>query len=82
MKSLIYFKGKGMTSAACACISQVLRKEAHEREQDTSALSVAMKQCRSEQIAPHLIQAMHTMMTKKCLNPADISQLYQVLYSD
>ncbi|MFH4975545.1 hypothetical protein AB6A40_002254 [Gnathostoma spinigerum] len=68
---------QGMSAAACAHISQALRMEAHEREQDTSALYVALLQSPDEQIAPNLIQAMHTMMSKQCLNPADITQLYQ-----
>ncbi|MCP9257979.1 Negative elongation factor D [Dirofilaria immitis] len=67
----------GMPSAACAHISQVLRMEAHDREQDTSALHIALKQSHEEQITLNLLQAMHTMMSKQCLNPADISQLYQ-----
>lgn len=67
-----------MASAACAHISQVLRMEAHERDQDTSALHIALKQSHDEQLASNLLQAMHTMMSKQCLNPADITQLYQV----
>ncbi|VDK18290.1 unnamed protein product [Anisakis simplex] len=68
---------EGMSAAACSHIAQALRMVAHEREQDTSALYVALLQSNDEQIAPNLIQAMHTMMNKKCLNPADITQLYQ-----
>uniref|UniRef100_A0A915AD77 Negative elongation factor D n=2 Tax=Parascaris univalens TaxID=6257 RepID=A0A915AD77_PARUN len=68
---------QGMAAAACAHISQSLRMVAHEREQDTSALYVALLQSNDEQIAPNLIQAILTMMNKKCLNPADITQLYQ-----
>uniref|UniRef100_A0A915Q520 Negative elongation factor D n=1 Tax=Setaria digitata TaxID=48799 RepID=A0A915Q520_9BILA len=67
----------GMASAACAHLSQVLRMEAHGREQDTSALHIAMKQSHNEQITLNLLQAMHTMMSKQCLNPADVTQLYQ-----
>lgn len=67
----------GMASAACAHISQVLRMEAHDREQDTSALHIALKQSHEEQITLNLLQAMHTMISKQCLNPADITQLYQ-----
>lgn len=67
-----------MASAACAHISQVLRMETHAREQDTSALHIAFKQSPNEQITLSLLQAMHTMMSRQCLNPADITLLYQV----
>lgn len=69
-----------MASAACAHISQVLRMEAHDRDQNTSALDVAFKQSHEEQITSNLLQAMHTMMSKQCLNPADITLLYQVIH--
>lgn len=67
-----------MRAAACAHLSQALHKMAHEREQDTAALYVALLQFNEEKIPPNLIQAMHTMMSKQCLNPADITLLYQV----
>uniref|UniRef100_A0A0N5AIK8 Negative elongation factor D n=1 Tax=Syphacia muris TaxID=451379 RepID=A0A0N5AIK8_9BILA len=67
----------GMRAAACAHLSQALHKMACEREQDTAALYVGLLQPQEDQIAPNLIQAMHTMMSKQCLNPADITLLYQ-----
>lgn len=67
----------GMRAASCAHLSQALHKMAHEREQDTAALYVALLQPQEDQIPPNLIQAMHTMMSKQCLNPADITLLYQ-----
>lgn len=59
-------------------MSQKLRMVANEREQGTSALYVGLLQTHDEQISPAMIQAVRTMLSKNCLNPADISQLYQV----
>ncbi|VDN06915.1 unnamed protein product [Thelazia callipaeda] len=67
----------GVISAACAQISQALRMEAHDHDQDTSALHIALKQTYDENMGLNSLQAMHTMLNKHCLNPADITLLYQ-----
>ncbi|KHN73725.1 Negative elongation factor C/D [Toxocara canis] len=68
---------QGMEAAACAHISQSLRAVIQERGQDPSQLYIALLQSNGEHIAPDAIQAMHIMVDKKCLNPADISVLYR-----
>ncbi|CAG9532226.1 unnamed protein product [Cercopithifilaria johnstoni] len=64
---------KNETAAACTCLSLMLRREAHKHNyQDTHDIHLSIDGSDNE-----VKQSVYTMLSKKCLNQADIIRLYE-----
>ncbi|EFO22838.1 hypothetical protein LOAG_05649 [Loa loa] len=71
---------KNETAAVCTYLAQILRREAHKRNyQDTYDIHIALDGGYGD-YDNDVKQIVYTMLSKKCLNQADIIRLYE-LYS-
>ncbi len=69
---------KGGGGAAVKYLSQVLRLAAEaDGGQDTTTMTLALGSSDGSSYNPALVQAMFSMLSKKSLNPADITLLYR-----
>ncbi|VDP16831.1 unnamed protein product [Onchocerca flexuosa] len=69
---------KNEEAAACTHLAQLLRREAHKRNyQDTYDIHIALDGG-SDDCSSNVKRTIYTMLSKKCLNQADIIRLYEV----
>ncbi|EJW75416.1 hypothetical protein WUBG_13675, partial [Wuchereria bancrofti] len=65
-------------AAACTYLSQILRREAHKRNyQDSYDIHIALNRGYND-YGDNVKQIIYAMLSKKCLNQADIIRLYEV----
>ncbi|KAM3728670.1 Negative elongation factor [Dirofilaria immitis] len=68
---------KNEAAAACTHLAQILRREAHKRKyQDTYDIHIALDGGYSD-CDNDVKRTIYTMLSKKCLNQADIIRLYE-----
>ncbi|VDM93514.1 unnamed protein product, partial [Onchocerca ochengi] len=68
---------KNEVAAACTHLAQILRREAHKRNyQDTYDIHIALDGG-SDDCSSNVKRTIYTMLSKKCLNQADIIRLYE-----